>query len=242
MGRLNLDDVLFQVGSDIPEILEEDWWTPRKTRTSNSCQRVLLEISSSDSSNGGMVSISNSMSKIRNSGQFSAIIHRFDREINVWLGLWERLGSNPKLGQLSGRQIWAIYFRNAARTPGWTFSFFVAQARRSAEVEHCYHIRKQILRISKLPTVTSIFSLLDNFSSISTAAPSLIQPRKIHLQVEDHQRGRLTWWHNVNFDTSPRPHVKISFIIIAASLSDERWPTMTATASHRGPGCVFLDG
>ena len=83
-------------------------------------------------------------------------------------------------------------------------------------VQHCYNIRKQILRISKLPTVTSIFSFLDyNFSSIShgTAAPSLIQPRKIHLQVEDHQRGRLSGWHNVNFDTSPHGKINISIIL-----------------------------
>ena len=50
-------------------------------------------------------------------------------------------------------------------------------------VGHCYHIRKQTFR---LPTVTIIFSLLgllDN--NFSTAAPSLIQPQEIHLQVED---------------------------------------------------------
>ena len=81
-------------------------------------------------------------------------------------------------------------------------------------VQHCYNIRKQILRISKLPTVTSIFSFLDyNFSSISTAAPSLIQPQKIHLQVEDHQRARLLGWHNVNFDTSPHGKINISIIL-----------------------------
>ena len=50
-------------------------------------------------------------------------------------------------------------------------------------VGHCYHIRKQTFR---LPTVTinfSLLGLLDN--NFSTAAPSLIQPQEIHLQVED---------------------------------------------------------
>ena len=70
-----------------------DWWTPLTFRTSKLWQRLLLKISSK----GGMVSRSKSISKLRNSGQFSAIILKFDKEINVRLGLRAfGHGNNPK--------------------------------------------------------------------------------------------------------------------------------------------------